>query len=319
MGASSEFMPETKDVPSLLDLVRKTPRDEQAEGRHSLLATALEKMADEWRAGIGRPAETWLAELPELTANPEDAVRIVYEEYCLREESGEQVDSQQYYCRFPQWHDALAIVLKCHDLLRKNDQPQFPQAGEVLGELRLMSELGRGALGRVFLATQPSLSDRPLAVKITARHGQEHLSLARLQHTHIVPLYHVQDFPKENLRAMCMPFLGGAILERNSATIAKTSAGPTLRRADCRTTGGGPEIVPNAGGGDRAGDCISLAVFVCRCRVLDGGLPGRRAALRPSAWAGAFGHQAVERACFRRWAADVARFSHRLSARTHSK
>ncbi len=61
----------------------------------------------------------------------------------------------------------------------------------------MIRELGRGALGRVFLATQPSLSDRLLAVKITARRGEEHLSLARLQHTNIVPLYLVQDFPAE--------------------------------------------------------------------------------------------------------------------------
>ena len=47
-------------------------------------------------------------------------------------------------------------------------------------------------------------------VKLTACSGQEHLSLARLQHTHIVPLYLVQDFPEENLRALCMPYLGGA-------------------------------------------------------------------------------------------------------------
>jgi serine/threonine protein kinase len=47
-------------------------------------------------------------------------------------------------------------------------------------------------------------------VKITPRRGEEHLSLARLQHTNIVPLYLVQDFPDEGLRALCMPYLGGA-------------------------------------------------------------------------------------------------------------
>src|SRR6185436_6995221 len=71
-----------------------------------------------------------------------------------------------------------------------------------------------GGQGRVFLATQPSLSDRPLVVKLTRRSGEEHLSLARLQHTHIVPLYLVQDFPEENLRALCMPYLGGTSWSR---------------------------------------------------------------------------------------------------------
>jgi eukaryotic-like serine/threonine-protein kinase len=219
MGASSQFLPATKDLDSLLAALPRSRRiDRQSEQLHSLLAATLEKMADEWHAGAGRPVELWLAETPELATSQEDAVRMVYEEFCIREERGEAVEAEKYYQRFPQWREALAVVLECHALLKNDEPPDFPEAGESLGELRLEKELGRGALGRVFLATQPSLSDRPLAVKITARRGQEHLSLAQLQHTHIVPLYHVLDFPNENLRAMCMPFLGGvtwdAILKR---------------------------------------------------------------------------------------------------------
>ena len=174
-----------------------------------LLAEALEHMADEWHSGHSQSAEQCLADHPELQADPEAAVRIVYEEYCLREERGERMETSEILRRFPQWHDALAVLLDCHRLLRDEYEPvNFPSAGQALGELRLLVELGRGALGRVFLATQPSLSDRPLVVKLTARTGQEHLSLARLQHTHIVPLYSVQDFPEENLRTLCMPYMG---------------------------------------------------------------------------------------------------------------
>ncbi len=174
------------------------------------IAAVLAKMTDEWRAGKGRPAEDWLAEYPELTASPEQAVRIIYEEYCLRDERAEKLDPEEFYRRFPQWRDELAVAIECHSLLRFDGEPgRFPNAGETLGELRLQRELGRGAIGRVFLATQPSLSDRTLAVKLTPRRGNEHLSLARLQHTNIVPLFLVQDFPDENLRAICMPYLGG--------------------------------------------------------------------------------------------------------------
>jgi tetratricopeptide (TPR) repeat protein len=49
-------------------------------------------------------------------------------------------------------------------------------------------------------------------VKVIARDGQEHLSLARLQHTHIVPLYSVQDFPDRHQLALCMPYFGGTTL-----------------------------------------------------------------------------------------------------------
>src|SRR5205814_3377830 len=74
------------------------------------------------------------------------------------------------------------------------------------------TELGRGALGRVFLASQLSLGDRPVVLKLTPGEAREHLSLARLQHTHIVPLYSVHDHPDRGLRALCMPYFGGATL-----------------------------------------------------------------------------------------------------------
>ncbi len=176
-----------------------------------VLAATLEAMAHNWHSGRPRPAEEWLSEYPELTGDPESAVRVVYEEFCLREERGERVEPKELFDRFPHWREQLAVVLDCHRLLRQDPEPdKAPAAGQSLGELRLIEELGRGALGQVFLATQPSLSDRPLVVKLTARRGNEHLSLARLQHTNIVPLYLVQDFPDENLRALCMPYLGGA-------------------------------------------------------------------------------------------------------------
>ncbi|HEV2968762.1 MAG TPA: tetratricopeptide repeat protein [Pirellulales bacterium] len=212
MSVSPSSLPETKADPPYSAVGRDNRREPIRDVcSNEILAATLQRMADEWRLRRGRSAEQWLAENPELNADAESAVRIVYEEFCLREERGETIESTELYRRFPQWHDALAVVLDCHRLLHNVHQPpQFPEAGDCLGEFRLFRELGRGGLGRVFLATQPSLSDRQLVVKLTARGGQEHLSLARLQHTNIVPLYLVQDFPEENLRALCMPYLGGA-------------------------------------------------------------------------------------------------------------
>ena len=87
-------------------------------------------------------------------------------------------------------------------------------AGETLGEFHLIAELGRGAHGRVYLATQAPLADRPVVLKVTARADRESRSLARLQHTHVIPLHAVYDFPSHGLRAMCQPHLGGASLAR---------------------------------------------------------------------------------------------------------
>src|SRR5262249_25465987 len=51
-------------------------------------------------------------------------------------------------------------------------------------------------------------------LKATPCDNFEHVSLARLQHTHIVPLHAVHNFPERRLRVICMPYLGGTTLDR---------------------------------------------------------------------------------------------------------
>ena len=51
-------------------------------------------------------------------------------------------------------------------------------------------------------------------MKVITDDQEEHLSLARLRHTHIIPLFSEQSFPERGLRALCMPYLGGASLAR---------------------------------------------------------------------------------------------------------
>lgn len=177
------------------------------------------QLIDEMVAGAagGRflPIEQFLADHPQACDDSEVAVRLIYEDFCQRQEAGLEVDPAVTLERFPQWRSKLEIVLDCHQLMRQQEPaPRFPSGGEAFGEFLILDELGRGAEGRVFLATQPSLSDRPVVVKITPRNGSEHLSLARLQHSSIVPLYLVQDHAERNLRLLCMPYVGGISLDR---------------------------------------------------------------------------------------------------------
>jgi serine/threonine protein kinase/Flp pilus assembly protein TadD len=187
----------------------------------ALAARLIEEMAAAWQQGSRLSVEQFLARYPALGDQPDAAVRLIYEELCLRQERGEQVDTVEVLRRFPQWQPQLEIFFDCCRLMQGGAAvPSFPHVGEVLGEFRLLAELDRGALGRVFLATQSSLADRPLVLKITPCDGQEQLALARLQHTHIVPLYLVQEFPVRNLRVLCMPYLGGRTLLRLLQTLA---------------------------------------------------------------------------------------------------
>ncbi len=87
-----------------------------------------------------------------------------------------------------------------------------PKPGEVIGGFRIVSELGRGAFARVYLAEQIELGDRPVALKVSKAEGEEPQMLARLQHAHIVPIHSVFDDPETGLRLLCMPYLGGANL-----------------------------------------------------------------------------------------------------------
>ena len=92
------------------------------------------------------------------------------------------------------------------------DPPVFPRPGAVLAGFRLLSELGRGAFARVYLAEQADLANRQVALKVAPALGDEPQRLARLQHTHIVPIHSVHDDLATGLRLLCMPYLGGANL-----------------------------------------------------------------------------------------------------------
>ncbi len=181
-----------------------------------LEATRLaERLADTWQRGVGCRAEELLAEHPAIADHPRAAMRVIYEEVCQREQRGQDVPLTELCARFPRWQEELAVVRDCHRLLDLlPPAPRFPNPGEVLGEFRLLAELGRGGMGRVYLAEQAFLAGRRTILKLTPAANQEHLKLARLQHTHIVPLYSVRDCPERHLRKLCMPCLGGATLQQ---------------------------------------------------------------------------------------------------------
>lgn len=183
------------------------------------LSALVDRLAQElnrrWHAGERPHAEEYLARHPDLAGEPAAAVELIYEELCCRQELGEAVSTAEIVRRFPQWHEQVRLLIDCHRCLESGRlEPTFPEAGDTVAGFRLVSELGRGGQGRVFLATETALADRPVVVKLTAQVGQEHLSLARLQHTHIVPLYGVRDDPTRKLRILCMPYFGGATLHK---------------------------------------------------------------------------------------------------------
>ena len=184
--------------------------EERALARAARLA---EDLAAGWRRGEPPRAEDLLATAAELAAFPHAALLVVREEVRLRREHGPQPEAHEYRRRFPQWTADIDRLFNSHGSYGDVDgSVLFPTVGESTADCLLVGELGQGAQGRVFLATQPSLADRLVVLKMGPRDCHEHLALARLLHTHIVPLHFVQDLPVRNLRVLCMPYLGGATL-----------------------------------------------------------------------------------------------------------
>jgi serine/threonine protein kinase/predicted negative regulator of RcsB-dependent stress response len=186
--------------------------EEGAPPSDSAVDPLLREMGEAWRNG-GRPAvEHFLERRPELANNTDAVLRLICEEICLREETGAEVDSGDFLRRFPRWRDEVQSLLDCRHIMQSKASPAGLDHAPTLADFNLLAELGEGAQGQVFLATQPALADRPVVLKITRCHGDEHRALARLQHTHIVPLYWAQDDEEQDRRILCMPYFGNVTL-----------------------------------------------------------------------------------------------------------
>src|SRR5262245_33929651 len=102
----------------------------------------------------------------------------------------------------------------------------LPPVGSRFVGFRLSAELGRGAFGRVYLAEQSTLADRPVALKVAPDVGAESRVLAQLQHTHIVPVYSTHKTGA--LQAVCMPYFGSVTLAEVLADLRQAPSLPQL-------------------------------------------------------------------------------------------
>src|SRR3954470_11804648 len=102
----------------------------------------------------------------------------------------------------------------------------FPAPGDEVFHFRLIRELGCGAFARVFLAEQHDLAGRPVVLKCSTIEGSEPQTLAQLQHTNIVPIYSVHEDREAGLRAVCMPYFGGASFSAVLPSLWPTTSRP---------------------------------------------------------------------------------------------
>ena len=192
-------------------------------GAGTLLALLRSELGLRREAGERPVLESYLARYPNLSEEAYTA--LIYEEFCLREEAGEAPDAEEYLARFGAVSSRLRRVFDIHRLMGRDETTvsfgpraasttPFPAVGQTIAGFGLVEELGRGAFGRVFLARERELADRLVALKVTRAGSREPRTLARLQHTHIVPVYSYRTDPTTGLHLLCMPFFGRVTLAR---------------------------------------------------------------------------------------------------------
>lgn len=163
------------------------------------------------------------------SADRSHAVERAYAEYYQLREAGELVDPEAFCARHPGLQSSLRrqlevdAYLEAHpELLAEWRRADWPQPGQTFLGFSLLRELGRGGFARVFLAAEPAMGGRRVAVKVSFQGAAEAQTLGRLNHPHIVPVNSIKADEQTGLTAVCMPFLGSAtladVLDRVTAT-----------------------------------------------------------------------------------------------------
>ena len=176
-----------------------------------------------WQQGERVPAEVYLQMHPGLSAAQEEAFDLVYGEFLLREELGEQPSATDFLKRFPQYTAQFQRQATVHRAIESGKAPEATVVhaqqsilGEQTADFRgkpareaewptvpgytILAKLGQGGMGQVFKALQTRL-DRVVALKVirqecllrepkaAMRFQREAQAAAQLNHPNIIIVY----------------------------------------------------------------------------------------------------------------------------------
>jgi serine/threonine protein kinase/Tfp pilus assembly protein PilF len=180
-----------------------------------------------WRRGEPLPLNEYQSRFPELFDNAESLEAVAFEEYRLRRQLGDNPAAsgyrEQWGVAVNHWPGAAendssdGAIGAQHGAFRApaslrslQAEATLPPVGTQFLDFELLSELGQGSFGRVYLAKQKGLAGRRVVLKISANYTVEVDNLAQVQHTNIIPIHSIHR--ADALQAICMPYLGSVTL-----------------------------------------------------------------------------------------------------------
>jgi eukaryotic-like serine/threonine-protein kinase len=184
--------------------------------------------------GCPKRLAEYLVEFAEL-AQGRVPCDLIYEEFHIRKQSGQNVTADEYLQAFPAQAAEIVSILGVEQpyessSFHKNDKRQrlaAVQSGETIDDFDLLVELGSGAFAKVFLARQRSMQ-RLVALKVATDSSDEPQTLAQLDHDHIVRVFDQRSVPERKLRLLYMQYIAGGTLH---AVIDRVRQSPPEQRS----------------------------------------------------------------------------------------
>jgi WD40 repeat protein len=204
----------------MLDRIRTTTRTrldgrDAGEAPRRLASRLLDEQRARWERGEPVPVEDYLRRYPELRADREAVVDLIYQDVLLHREKGRAPRLSDWLRRFPHYEAELRAQFDLHEVLEslapREGAPAAGFGGERAPALpsipgyEIRRELGSGGMGVVYLAYDPRLK-RQVAIKVVrggsfarqeelARIHTEAQAVARLRHPNIAQVYEVGEHP----------------------------------------------------------------------------------------------------------------------------
>jgi len=178
----------------------------------------VSKVIWDWPQDEPFRVEKALENHPELRDDPRAVIEFAVEEFADRRDCGESVSATTFARQFPGVQtdllDSLVVDQGFRDnsdwiqdiLSRKPDQDAWPAVGETVAGYKLLEPLGSGGFSRVYLADDPKVPDRKVALKLCRQETHEATSLANLNHRSIGVVYDVTRDSDRRLGVISMQY-----------------------------------------------------------------------------------------------------------------